>query len=278
MDTHRLEDWQTFVSSAARWTEDGPNGPTIFRGQADECWGLCPSLTGELNERGCALDRGVTIEHRILEEFQNCYQGRDDHCAHLKRTDLLSWWETMQHYSVPTRLLDWTKSPYAALYFSVSASVDRDGALFVMDAGHLQWIQATRARDPEETPNLAAFQELTKSVNGKPYEKSMVVISSPTPTIRMSAQHSSFTISTELLESHDVTGDDITFGRCINRSDTNPSLFDKFVVPKELKSEFTERLSREGFTQDALFPDSRVMDRESEAFLGKIQRIFEECA
>jgi len=218
----------------------------------------------------------MTIERRILERFQGCYQGRDDYCAQLKKTDLLSWWETMQHYSVPTRLLDWTKSPYAALYFTVSASVDKNGALFIMDAGHLQWIQATRARDPEGAPNLAAFQELDKSVNGDPYEKSMGVISSPIPNARMLAQHSSFTISTELLESHDVTGDEIVFGRCINRDETNPSLFDKFVVPKELKGEFTERLSREKITQEAIFPDSRVMDKESQAFLAGIRDILDE--
>lgn len=278
MDTHRIENWQTFVASAAQWTKGGPNGANIFRGQAEEDWALCPSLTRLLNERGLALDQAVATERRILEEFQNRYHGRDDHCAQLRKSDLLSWWEMMQHYSVPTRLLDWATSPYAALYFSVSTSMDRDGALFIMDAGHLQWIQVTRARDPEDTPNLKAFQELNKSVNGEPFEKSMVIISSPTPTTRMLAQHSSFTISTELLESHDVTGDDITFGRCVNRAETNPSLFDKFVVPKELKSEFTERLGREGFTQDILFPDSRLMDREGEAFLERIRNIFEECA
>lgn len=42
-----------------------------------------------------------------------------------------------QHYGMPTRLLDWSTSPLAALFFAVVANDEDDGKLFAMDAPRL---------------------------------------------------------------------------------------------------------------------------------------------
>jgi len=276
MILRQIESWEQFVASSKKWTEEGPNGPNIFRGQSDESWALVPSLTRRFEKKGYDNKKAHKVEGIILHEFQNRYCDIDDHCKQLTMTDALSWWEVMQHHSVPTRLLDWSKSPHASLFFAVSGSPEKNGAFYIMDAGHLQWIQATRAKDPKDKPNWKAFQELNKSVNGNSNEKSMVVITAPFPTSRMNAQDSSFTLSTEILESHDITGDDITFGRCANQAEVNPSIFYKFIVPSTLKSYLLKKLEEEGFTQDTLFPDSRIMDDDSEEFLEIIEQIITE--
>jgi hypothetical protein len=57
----------------------------------------------------------------------------------------------MQHYSVPTRLLDWSESLLPALYFAVRDDHDEDGELFVLNAKRLNGM--TKPRHTISTPS-----------------------------------------------------------------------------------------------------------------------------
>jgi hypothetical protein len=49
--------------------------------------------------------------------------------------DILGWRELMQHHGAPTRLLDWTTSPFVAIWFALDGHKDGDGdmALWIYD-------------------------------------------------------------------------------------------------------------------------------------------------
>ena len=96
--------------------------PGWFRGHSNSAWELVPSFYRTAK----SLD-----EQFILKKFKQQANLLLDRVP-LSDFDWLFW---MQHYGVPTRLLDWTESPLAALYFAVEdeTSDDYDGAVWVFD-------------------------------------------------------------------------------------------------------------------------------------------------
>lgn len=85
----------------------------VFRGQGNSNWKLTPTLErAEL----------ISDEIDIINEFK-----RNAH-LYIDTTNInstLEWISLMQHYGAPTRLLDWTKSPYVAIFFAIN-NVDVD--------------------------------------------------------------------------------------------------------------------------------------------------------
>src|SRR5260370_40182692 len=67
------------------------------------------------------------LQSRALQLMQGRTPNRDDKWE---------WYFLMQHYGVPTRLLDWTDNPLIALYFAVNdqpESASDDSAVGVFD-------------------------------------------------------------------------------------------------------------------------------------------------
>lgn len=94
-----------------------------FRGQLKHRYKLLPSLfrQGEGYE-------DTYNEHGMYEEFIRRHPEHNS--SHRCVTD---WLTLMQHFGIPTRLLDWTSNLLVALYFACVEYKEEDGALFVLD-------------------------------------------------------------------------------------------------------------------------------------------------
>lgn len=89
----------------------------FYRGHSDRSFELLPSIYRKhtLIENEDKLFKDILVQ--IPEEFKNC------NLTFEKLTK-------MQHYSLPSRLLDITTNPLVALYFACDKDVDKDGLLY----------------------------------------------------------------------------------------------------------------------------------------------------
>ena len=90
----------------------------IYRGQANSNWGLESSLERVVGVKWNSKSAQV-FEEFSLECFQSKFHLYDtENCSPNSK---LAWLAVMQHYGTPTRLVDFSESPYVALYFALEA-------------------------------------------------------------------------------------------------------------------------------------------------------------
>ncbi|PWE14394.1 FRG domain-containing protein [Alcaligenes faecalis] len=90
----------------------------IYRGQANSSWSLQSSLERVVGVNWSS-DNAQKFECFSLDRFQSKFHLYDtENCQPVSK---LAWLAAMQHYGVPTRLIDFSESPYVALYFALEA-------------------------------------------------------------------------------------------------------------------------------------------------------------
>jgi hypothetical protein len=90
----------------------------MYRGQSDSIWTMRSTLDRILGSKySVELEK---FESMSINMFQNKFHLYDK--TNKKPDTKLEWLSIMQHYGVPTRLLDFSTSPYVALYFALEES------------------------------------------------------------------------------------------------------------------------------------------------------------
>jgi hypothetical protein len=248
-----ISSWQAFVNYAASLTSQAiPVARFACRGQANQAWKLTPSLCRRLPP-GTSADKALRIEKRALREFRGqahlhlppSYLPRES-----LKADILAWWSLMQHYRAPTRLLDWSESPYVAAYFAVESDPEEAGAMYVVDLSTVPQRAKGTTNEKYQVPDAPDQVEF---------------FTGQTRTERMVAQQGSFSVSPNVLTDHDAWLLK-TCSRPGGTADSGP--IRKWIFPATIKREMLRHLRTMNIAAHSLFPGADGLGRSVAEIVG----------
>ena len=148
----RLESWEAFLELVTK----PPYSNWAFRGERDERWPLYSSLSRYLQNFGVAREAWPEQEARILRIFKRkAHQFLD---KPPDADDDFQWMALMQHHGAPTRLIDFTWSPYVAAFFALERTL-ADGVVWAMNPARIDSSRAREA-DPHGPAHQGQFRAL----------------------------------------------------------------------------------------------------------------------
>lgn len=210
-----------------------PKEPVWFRGHGLKDWKLVPGLA--------RVPSHLKAEGALIKRFM---QNAAPHIVAPPRYEW-EWMFLMQHHGAGTRLLDWSESPLAALYFAVYNTEHKaSGAVWCLNPLALN--KAANLQFPFESEIPAFGQDkvlenyLPSHVQESTSNLFTVAIVGPRTTPRMAAQLGTFTINHRLHTPIEEIGD----GKHIWR----------WIIPGKAKKSILKELARLGYTALTLFP------------------------
>lgn len=121
------------------------NTSNVYRGQKDSNWDLLPSIHRKRQKDKVDLkNHEKKLYKNIRKQNLNEFKKQDEFINEIIK---------MQHYGVPTPLMDWTTNPLIALFFATSPS--GDGKIFIVNYSEQIKIEF----DTEEFKRYSKFLE-----------------------------------------------------------------------------------------------------------------------
>jgi hypothetical protein len=235
MNERQISSVADFLAAIRIDQKDRP-GTIWFRGHSDSTWQLLPGFMRSTSE---------TSETTLLNRFKQSAAM----LAERRPATSFDWTFLMQHYGVPTRLLDWSESPLISMYFAVedwAAKPDTDAALWCLWPTALN--QNANIVDKVEGKYIPSFEDdelQTYTVDSLRQNTRLELF--PVATIatrnnaRIQAQMGTFTIHHNKKVAIEEVGD--------------RSHVAKYTIPHAARETLADELKLLGMTKFSLFPE-----------------------
>ncbi len=221
----------------------------VFRGLPNHNFELKNSLTRIVNDR-------LDLEEGLIRNFKK-YASADILPGY-------GFWDILalaQHHGLPTRLLDWTFSPFVALHFATDDMTKYDsdaiiwsidfmklaeylpGTLYQVLKKHNSTVFTTEMLN-QVIPDLKALAELEKETkqNGNGEGSFFLFVEPPSVDDRIINQYALFTVASR---------PDIILNQWLVN---HPELYKAIIIPAGLKLEIRDHLDTINMTERVIYP------------------------
>lgn len=207
-----------------------------YRGQADRSWELVPSIQRGLYSK---TENYITNDFYIrAKQVMNDPPAKENYAA---------WMSVMQHYGMPTRLLDWSMSPLISAFFATEKYKEHentDACIWVLFPRMLNELQGfgsfVMPNDAYSVQQMLirAFKDHA-NIDAK-FEDKIIACCSTEKDLRMYSQQAAFTVHNTEKRLLEVCNDKMLF---------------KLIIPSERRAYFLSSLDYFGINQMFIYPD-----------------------
>ena len=202
------------------------------------------SLQTSLSRLGGTAD---DLERHMLRNFRKYAQKEA-----VPHDSVWNWLAVAQHHGLPTRLLDWSYSPYVALHFATEHvdAFDRDGVVWCVDYSatnaylpkRLRAVLEDEGSDVFTTEMLATAAPALKDFDALSKDVYVAFLEPPSLDERIVNQFALFSLVSD------------AGARLEDWLAAHPQCWRRIVIPASLKWEVRDKLDQANITERVLYP------------------------
>jgi hypothetical protein len=260
IDQDEPTDFSEIVGAIEKFQEN--HEVTWFRGAADIRHELKPSIFRHPNKK--SIDK----IHELEKDLALIFEQRSPPFVTQNFRDEWDKLFFMQHYGIPTRLLDWTESPFIALYFAL-ANCDRnkngspahDAVFWMLDPA--SWNQSALSDISYSGGVLNTDKEQVKSYSPdtslEERKNLPIMVHGTHNSPRIVAQRGMFALFGKSTSSMEVSYENNEFVS---------GALKRIIIKKGRRDKIAQALFRKGISDSTIYPDLQGLALEMRRSLG----------